>query len=125
MEEKNSINEWFDFFDTEMKEPEPIKMSKVEFLKKSQELLMNIYNGYWDSFNNKVLHESDFPGEEVCEGCTGEGCFLKDGEEKECLADHESGDCFYRDFDSEKIITVLENNFGIFDELLQIDEIID
>jgi len=61
-----------------------------------------------------------------CDGCKGCGQFKINGEEIDCVADHEAGECYVRYFDSDEFAEIMQDEiiFGDrFQELLTSDVI--
>lgn len=115
MAEKHDIDWLFNI------EPEkPNKMNANEYYNRSNKLFSIIDMLYSKAWKSKMLRDSDFPNESVCDKCTGQGVCIINEEEKDCYQDRENGDCFYRFFDSEEFGLEVENNIGDVHELLSI-----
>ena len=103
---------------------EPNRMSQKEFFEKTKEILSNLCGSYSKEWHVRALIDGEHPEESVCDKCTGIGCFIYNGVEKECFQNREQGDCYHRYLDTEQVITDLEANLSDMFELLSIDEII-
>lgn len=103
---------------------EPLKMDQKEFVDKSKSLLEKIYDIYHKEWQSRVLKDSEYPGESICDKCTGCGTFLENGEERDCHQDKEQGDCFTRFCDYEQVGMNLEDYLTDISELISVDEVI-
>jgi hypothetical protein len=117
----------FDDFDKLMntkEEPqEPINMPKDEFVEKTKKLLNYISDQYFKGWKSKRLTEEEYPEESICDKCTGCGTFKFNGEDGECVADREEGECYVRYFDAEEFGLEIEATMDDVYELLFIDNV--
>jgi hypothetical protein len=109
----------------EFKPQEPIvKMSQKEFVEKTKAVLNKICDSYSQGWQSRVLRNGEYPDESVCDKCKGNGIFIVNGEERECVRDDEQGDCFRRFCDYEEVGMSLENYLDDVFDLLSVNEII-
>lgn len=103
---------------------EPYKMSQKEFVEKTKAVLNKICNNYSQGWQSRLLRDYEQPEESVCDKCTGCGLFNDNGEEKECVQDHEQGQCYHRFCDYEEVGIELETHLSDMFDLLSVDEIV-
>ena len=100
------------------------KMSQKEFVEKTKVVLNKICNSYSQGWQSRLLREDEQPEESICDKCTGCGTFNDNGEEKECVQDHEQGQCYHRFCDYEEVGMNLKTHLSDMFDLLSVDEIV-
>lgn len=101
-----------DIFDFNLEDKTP-EMSSDEFVNKTKALLNKITNAYWtESWYDRRITDEEYKIA-PCEGCKGDGCFVKDDIHVQCVADKEEGVCYEKCFDE-----------GLFAQLIK-EEIIE
>jgi len=119
----SSVFSFDDLFDLKEEIQEPINMTKDEFVAKTKKLLNYISEQYSKGWQSRALKEEEYPEESICDKCKGCGTFKLNGEDAECVIDHEQGECYVRYFDAEEFGLEIEASMDDVWELLHIDNV--
>jgi len=112
-----------DLFDLKEEIQEPINMAKDEFVAKTKKLINYISDQYNKGWQSRALKEEEYPEESICDKCEGCGTFKYKGEDADCVADREEGECYIRYFDAEEFGLEVETCLEDIYELLFVDNV--
>jgi hypothetical protein len=91
-----------ELFSLDIQPDEDVEMDKDEYLTKSTQIFSIVDTEYSKAWVKVRLNDGEYPDESICDKCEGCGSIIVNGEEVECIANREEGECYRIVFDSEQ-----------------------
>lgn len=97
-----------DLFKIDAEEEKPLKMTIIDFVKKTRVILAKINKEHAIANQWRRIDESEYETQD-CDNCKGECKLMRNGIENHCVPDKSEGECFVLEFQHEIFLEELEN----------------
>jgi hypothetical protein len=97
-----------EFFNSDIEEEKPLKMTTLDFINKTRQILSKIDKEMGGAHKWRIITDDEYDQQD-CNNCKGECTILKNGMGLKCIPNKEEGECFVLEFQYETFLDELEN----------------